>query len=89
MPCAFAGFQTVARQEKESLVRQVFSNVASSYDVMNDLMSCGLHRLWKDRWVGQAGTPAAVLGPGQNRGGVDCDIRAVVSMCRACPRVKC
>lgn len=44
-----AGFKTVARQEKESLVRQVFSNVAGSYDVMNDLMSGGLHRLWKDR----------------------------------------
>jgi hypothetical protein len=43
------GFKTVARQEKESLVRQVFSNVAGSYDVMNDLMSGGLHRLWKDR----------------------------------------
>jgi hypothetical protein len=45
-----AGFRTVARQDKESLVRQVFTNVAGSYDVMNDLMSGGLHRLWKDRW---------------------------------------
>jgi 2-methoxy-6-polyprenyl-1,4-benzoquinol methylase len=55
-------------------VRQVFSNVASSYDVMNDLMSGGLHRLWKDRWVGQAGTPTAVLVPGG--GGVGGDFRA-------------
>lgn len=44
-----SGFKTVAREEKESLVRQVFSNVAGSYDVMNDLMSGGLHRLWKDK----------------------------------------
>jgi 2-methoxy-6-polyprenyl-1,4-benzoquinol methylase len=39
----------VPRQQKEALVGQVFSNVASSYDIMNDLMSGGLHRLWKDR----------------------------------------
>jgi 2-methoxy-6-polyprenyl-1,4-benzoquinol methylase len=44
-----AGFKTVPRQQKEALVGQVFSNVASSYDIMNDLMSGGLHRLWKDR----------------------------------------
>lgn len=37
------------RGEKVNLVAQVFSNVADSYDVMNDLMSGGLHRLWKDR----------------------------------------
>lgn len=45
------GFQSVARGEKQNLVRQVFSSVAPSYDVMNDLMSGGLHRLWKDRLV--------------------------------------
>ena len=43
------GFSEVPRQEKETLVGQVFSSVASKYDVMNDLMSGGLHRLWKDR----------------------------------------
>lgn len=31
------------------MVGNVFSNVASNYDTMNDLMSAGLHRLWKDR----------------------------------------
>ncbi|KAF6257341.1 putative ubiquinone/menaquinone biosynthesis methyltransferase [Scenedesmus sp. NREL 46B-D3] len=46
-----AGFKAVPRQQKEALVGQVFSNVASSYDTMNDLMSGGLHRLWKDRLV--------------------------------------
>jgi 2-methoxy-6-polyprenyl-1,4-benzoquinol methylase len=45
------GFRTIDRQEKQNLVRQVFSSVAPSYDVMNDLMSGGLHRLWKDRLV--------------------------------------
>lgn len=45
------GFQEVPREEKQSLVGKVFSNVAPSYDVMNDLMSGGLHRLWKDRLV--------------------------------------
>ncbi len=41
------GFQQVAESEKASKVRGVFSSVAGSYDVMNDLMSFGLHRLWK------------------------------------------
>jgi len=42
------GFQEVGVNEKEHKVRQVFDNVADSYDVMNDLMSGGLHRCWKD-----------------------------------------
>lgn len=41
------GFQTVNEQEKASRVRGVFDSVASKYDVMNDLMSGGLHRAWK------------------------------------------
>ena len=36
-------------EEKSKLVGNVFSSVASSYDLMNDFMSVGLHRLWKDR----------------------------------------
>jgi demethylmenaquinone methyltransferase/2-methoxy-6-polyprenyl-1,4-benzoquinol methylase len=46
------GFRTVGEEEKESLVRGVFNGVASRYDVMNDLMSAGLHRLWKNDMVG-------------------------------------
>ncbi|SIS82625.1 bifunctional demethylmenaquinone methyltransferase/2-methoxy-6-polyprenyl-1,4-benzoquinol methylase UbiE [Phaeovulum vinaykumarii] len=42
------GFQTVAEGEKAGLVHGVFSRVASKYDLMNDLMSAGIHRLWKD-----------------------------------------
>ena len=41
------GFETVAEAEKARRVRGVFDSVASKYDVMNDLMSGGLHRLWK------------------------------------------
>lgn len=41
------GFQTVEEQEKAQRVRGVFDSVASKYDVMNDLMSMGLHRMWK------------------------------------------
>ena len=41
------GFQTVDEQEKAKHVRGVFDSVAPKYDVMNDLMSAGLHRIWK------------------------------------------
>jgi demethylmenaquinone methyltransferase / 2-methoxy-6-polyprenyl-1,4-benzoquinol methylase len=42
------GFQDVPEADKAGLVHGVFSRVASKYDVMNDLMSGGMHRLWKD-----------------------------------------
>ena len=45
------GFRTVAESEKAGLVRDVFDTVAPKYDLMNDLMSGGLHRLWKARLV--------------------------------------
>jgi len=45
------GYEDVAPEEKTARVRGVFSSVASSYDVMNDAMSGGMHRLWKDRFV--------------------------------------
>lgn len=41
------GFETIAENIKQKKVAEVFSSVASRYDVMNDLMSFGLHRLWK------------------------------------------
>lgn len=46
------GFKTVAEDDKERLVGNVFHNVASRYDVMNDVMSAGVHRVWKDTLVG-------------------------------------
>ena len=42
------GFQTVAEDDKAGLVHGVFSRVASRYDVMNDVMSVGIHRVWKN-----------------------------------------
>ncbi|MEM1088570.1 MAG: bifunctional demethylmenaquinone methyltransferase/2-methoxy-6-polyprenyl-1,4-benzoquinol methylase UbiE [Pseudomonadota bacterium] len=42
------GFQEVAEDDKAGLVEGVFSSVASRYDIMNDVMSGGVHRLWKD-----------------------------------------
>src|SRR5690606_21757496 len=45
------GYESVDPQEKTRRVGAVFSNVASKYDVMNDAMSGGMHRLWKDRFV--------------------------------------
>ena len=41
------GYKTVNADDKASMVRGVFDSVASKYDVMNDLMSFGVHRLWK------------------------------------------
>ncbi|GHE01854.1 ubiquinone/menaquinone biosynthesis methyltransferase [Defluviimonas sp. 20V17] len=43
------GFQTVAEDQKAGMVHGVFTRVASKYDVMNDLMSMGIHRVWKDQ----------------------------------------
>ncbi|MGG7565863.1 bifunctional demethylmenaquinone methyltransferase/2-methoxy-6-polyprenyl-1,4-benzoquinol methylase UbiE [Rhodovulum sp. DZ06] len=42
------GFRDVPEREKAGLVRGVFTSVASKYDVMNDAMSFGIHRIWKD-----------------------------------------
>jgi len=42
------GFETVPEGEKAGRVRGVFNSVASKYDIMNDVMSVGIHRLWKD-----------------------------------------
>ena len=49
------GFREVPVGEKKRLVGEVFSSVAGSYDLMNDLMSLGVHRLWKRDFVGTSG----------------------------------
>jgi demethylmenaquinone methyltransferase/2-methoxy-6-polyprenyl-1,4-benzoquinol methylase len=49
------GFQTVSESEKAGKVAEVFDSVASRYDLMNDLMSAGLHRLWKAFTIAQSG----------------------------------
>jgi demethylmenaquinone methyltransferase / 2-methoxy-6-polyprenyl-1,4-benzoquinol methylase len=45
------GFREVPEDQKEGLVAEVFSSVAARYDLMNDLMSAGVHRIWKDAMV--------------------------------------
>jgi demethylmenaquinone methyltransferase/2-methoxy-6-polyprenyl-1,4-benzoquinol methylase len=52
------GFRNVDRQEKAGLVRGVFDSVASRYDLMNDVMSLGIHRLWKRAAIELAGVRA-------------------------------
>jgi len=56
------GFREVDRQEKAQMVGGVFHSVAESYDVMNDLMSGGMHRVWKDWFVDELGPMAAQNG---------------------------
>lgn len=45
------GFKEVDREQKSGLVKNIFSNVAKKYDLMNDLMSAGTHRLWKNSMI--------------------------------------
>jgi len=47
------GFTEVEREKKQTLVQEVFSKVAPKYDVMNDLMSFGLHRIWKNEAINE------------------------------------
>ena len=49
------GFEEVRTADKQQRVREVFSSVARRYDVMNDLMSFGIHRLWKRFVIDLAG----------------------------------
>ena len=51
------GYREVPEAERQGLVNQVFSSVAERYDLMNDLMSGGLHRLWKDDFVDMLNPP--------------------------------
>ena len=49
------GFERVAPEEKTARIRRVFESVASNYDLMNDLMSFGVHRLWKRFTIAKTG----------------------------------
>ena len=57
-PTADFGFQRIREEEKTRRVSGVFDSVATRYDLMNDLMSLGLHRLWKRFAVEQSGVRA-------------------------------
>ncbi|XP_069136001.1 2-methoxy-6-polyprenyl-1,4-benzoquinol methylase, mitochondrial-like [Argopecten irradians] len=45
------GYESIPEQEKEERVYEVFKNVAGTYDLMNDAMSMGIHRVWKDQFI--------------------------------------
>ncbi|HEY2345372.1 MAG TPA: bifunctional demethylmenaquinone methyltransferase/2-methoxy-6-polyprenyl-1,4-benzoquinol methylase UbiE [Xanthomonadaceae bacterium] len=55
IPTTHFGYRDVPVREKQKLVGEVFTSVARSYDRMNDLMSLGVHRLWKRYFVGTSG----------------------------------
>ena len=57
-PKTHFGYQEVPEQEKADRVGEVFKSVAGNYDVMNDLMSLGLHRLWKRFTIEMSGVRA-------------------------------
>src|ERR1700737_2157128 len=76
------GFRDVPVEDKQTLVNSVFHSVAQRYDLMNDLMSMGLHRVWKDIMINtlnppQGETPFALLAAkaaGVNFRATVCDI---------------
>ncbi|WHQ46904.1 MAG: bifunctional demethylmenaquinone methyltransferase/2-methoxy-6-polyprenyl-1,4-benzoquinol methylase UbiE [Candidatus Midichloria sp.] len=47
------GFQIVKESQKQEKVQKVFSDVAKKYDLMNDLMSFGVHRIWKEKFISE------------------------------------
>ena len=49
------GYETIDSEEKEGRVGAVFDSVAGKYDLMNDVMSAGIHRAWKNWYVWQTG----------------------------------
>src|SRR6202161_3077908 len=51
------GFRDVPLEDKQTLVNDVFHSVASRYDLMNDLMSAGLHRVWKELMINALNPP--------------------------------
>ena len=57
------GERIVALEDKQGLVNKVFHDVADRYDLMNDLMSAGVHRLWKDAMVSELAPPKAGTRP--------------------------
>jgi demethylmenaquinone methyltransferase / 2-methoxy-6-polyprenyl-1,4-benzoquinol methylase len=57
------GYKAVAEAERQGLVNQVFATVAERYDLMNDLMSGGLHRLWKGDLIAWLNPPRAGTAP--------------------------
>ncbi len=59
MPKTKFGYKEINSSEKPEMVNNVFTSVSNKYDVMNDLMSFGLHRLWKKQFIRMCDIPSA------------------------------
>jgi demethylmenaquinone methyltransferase/2-methoxy-6-polyprenyl-1,4-benzoquinol methylase len=68
------GFRTVEESDKQPLVNDVFDRVAGRYDLMNDVMSAGMHRLWKEALVAWLNPPKRVSWKGLDVAGGTGDI---------------
>src|ERR1700760_4645364 len=55
------GFKDVSLRDKQGMVNDVFHSVARRYDLMNDLMSGGLHRVWKDLMIKELNPPRSEI----------------------------
>ena len=54
------GYKNVNSKEKPDLVKEVFDSVSNKYDLMNDLMSLGIHRLWKKATIQMSNLKKAI-----------------------------
>lgn len=75
------GFSDIPKSEKTARVRGVFDAVASRYDVMNDAMSFGLHRVWKSDFIAQLGLHAGMKLLDLAGGTGDISLRALKKGC--------
>lgn len=75
------GYQTVDEQEKQSKVGAVFDSVAGKYDIMNDVMSLGIHRFWKNWYVWQTEVKAGEVVLDLAAGTGDISSRMAKKMC--------
>ncbi len=79
------GYQRVDESEKEAWVGEVFDSVAGKYDIMNDVMSFGVHRFWKDWFVRQTGVKAGETVLDLAAGTGDISKRLARKMCHYAP----
>ena len=75
------GYKTVRKEEKAGKVAEVFHSVAAKYDLMNDLMSMGIHRLWKRFTITLSGVRR-----GSDRLFAKCPVASVTHRCNRCNR---
>jgi len=82
------GFSKVTFDQKRDLVQGVFSSIANKYDVMNDLMSLGLHRIWKSEFVKQiTNLQSDILDVASGTGDIACEIMKRATKLKALPNI--